>query len=75
MALITLSEFADWKAHNVTKAFLEAANIRVEECKEMLSYSAGMDVSQDRLLVGLIQAYREMQDFRIEDIVKDDLDD
>lgn len=69
MALINQSEFNDWKSHSVTKAFFEAAQIRIDECKDVLSYSAGIDHLQDRQLVGLIQAYRELFDFRIEDIV------
>ena len=70
MALITRSEWQDWKAHPVTKAFYEASLERIDEAKDALSYSAGVDTLQDRLLVGLIQAYREMIDFRVEDIVE-----
>ena len=72
MALITRSEWQDWKAHPVTKAFYGAALERIDEAKDALSYSAGVDLIQDRLLVGLIQAYREMIDFRVEDIVETD---
>jgi hypothetical protein len=71
MAIVTQIEFIDWKSNPVTKAFFEAAKIRIEESKEMLSYSAGLDSMQDRFLAGLIQAYRELQDFRIEDINDD----
>lgn len=70
MALITKGDFLDWKQHNVTKAFFDAAQQRIEDAKDVLSFSAGNDVLQDRILVGLIQAYREMQDFYIDDMVE-----
>lgn len=69
MALISQSEFNDWKSHPVTRAFFEAAQNRIEDSKEVLSTGAGSDPLYDRTLVGLIHAYREMQDFRIEDTV------
>lgn len=67
MVPISKSEFNDWKSNSVTKAFFEAAQLRIEECKDVLSVSAGNDSLQDRLLVGMIHAYREMQDFRVEE--------
>ncbi len=45
-----------------------AAEQRIDDCKEMLASSAGVDTINDRFLVGMIHAYREMQDFRVEDI-------
>jgi hypothetical protein len=65
--MITQQDFRDWKANPVSRAFFLAAQERIEECKDLLSYSAGSDSNQDRLLVGLITAYREMQEFRVED--------
>lgn len=68
MTVITVSDFSDWRSNPVTKAFYEACNIRVEDAKDQLSISAGLDPVQDNLLRGLILAYREMQDFRVDDI-------
>ena len=68
MSLITKSDFADWVSNNVTKAFFQAALERVEDCKEVLSTSAGIDPNQDNLLRGMVVAYREMREFRIEDL-------
>ena len=69
MAIISASDFTDWKSNAVTKAFFEAAQLRVEEAKDILSYSAGVDPLYDKYLTGLISAYREMQEFRVEDTV------
>lgn len=66
MDLITKSEWQEWKSNKVTKAFMDAAQQRIQECSEILSYSAGNDPIGDRLLVGMCQAYREMQDFYVE---------
>ncbi len=68
MSIISKSDFQDWKSNPVTKAFYEAAQCRIDECKDLLSYSAGADSLQDRLLVGMVTAYREMQEFRVEDL-------
>lgn len=70
MALLSVNDFQDWKAHPVTKAFFEAANIRIQETKDLLSTSAGLDPLQDRLYVGLIHAYKELQDFRVDDLLE-----
>jgi hypothetical protein len=64
---ITKSDFQDWQNNPVTKAFYSAAQFRIDECKDILSYSAGADYMQDRVLVGMIQAYREVQEFRVEE--------
>ena len=66
MLELTKADFDDWKSHKVTKAFFQAAAERVDDCKEMLANSAGVDTLQDRFLVGMVQAYREMQEFRVD---------
>jgi hypothetical protein len=68
MTVISASDFIEWKSNPVTKAFFEACDIRIEDAKDQLAISAGIDATQDNLLRGIIYAYREMQDFRIDDI-------
>lgn len=68
MTVITAGDFLDWKSNPVTKAFMEACNERVEDAKNELAISAGVNPTQDNLLRGFILAYREMQDFRIDDL-------
>lgn len=68
MTVITKSDFDNWKLDPVTKAFFQAAQERIEEAKDVLSVEAGLNPIQDNTLRGLIQAYREIQDFRVEDI-------
>lgn len=70
--MINQQDFNEWRSQPVTRAFFLAAQERIDECKDILSFSAGTDQAQDRLLVGLITAYREMQEFRVEDAVNDD---
>lgn len=70
MQVPTRSDFDNWKSDPVTKAFFLAAQERVEDAKELLSVEAGLNPNQDNLLRGMIQAYRELQDFRIEDLVE-----
>lgn len=68
MQIPSQSDFENWKADSVTKAFFNAAQERVEDAKDILSVQAGLDASQDNYIRGLIQAYREIQDFRIDDL-------
>ena len=68
MAAVSKEDFARWKMDPVTRAFFEAAQIRIEDAKDVLASSAGNDSGYDRQLVGMILAYREMQSFHIEDI-------
>ncbi len=68
MAIVSRSDFESWKADPVTKAFLFATKERIEDAKDVLSVQAGLNPEQDNYLRGLIQAYREMQEFRIDDI-------
>jgi hypothetical protein len=68
MTVITASDFLDWKSNPVTKAFMEACNERIEDAKNELAIGAGLNSVQDNLLRGFILAYREMQDFRIDDL-------
>ena len=70
--MINQSDSNEWKTQPVTRAFFLAAQERVEECKDVLSYSAGAEPLQDSMLVGLIRAYREMMEFRVEDASNDD---
>ncbi len=65
--LITPSEFEEWNNHHVTKAYKEACVDRIEEAKDQLAGSAGMNSDDDNFLRGLIFAYREVLSFRVED--------
>lgn len=68
MAIPSQSDFENWKGDFVTKAFFQAAHERIEDAKDVLSVQAGIDSNQDNYLRGLIQAYREVQQFRIDDL-------
>ena len=70
--MINKTEWVDWQANLVTRGFFAAAEQRVEDAKEILAGSAGMEPEQDNYLRGFISAYREMQDFRVEDVVDDE---
>lgn len=65
--MISKSDFDNWRSDLVTKAFFLACEQRVEDAKEILSTSAGINPIEDNLLRGFIRAYREMQEFRVED--------
>lgn len=66
--IVSPSDFSDWRQNNVTKAFFEACHLRIEDAKNTLSVSAGINPIEDNFNRGFIYAYREMQDFRIDDL-------
>jgi len=69
MSLVSLGEFQEWKQSEVTKAFMQAAQERIYDAMQVLSVQAGFDSVQDNFLRGVISAYRELADFRIDDLV------
>ena len=66
MSEITKSEFEEWQNHFITKAYYSAVYQRIEELKEVLSTSAGLDPNQDNLIRGMIRAFREVILFSVE---------
>ena len=66
MSVITKQDFQDWKLNEVTRAFYQACNQRIEDCKDILAGSAGMDSDTDNFYRGFIAAYIELQDFRVD---------
>lgn len=66
--MINKDEFADWKAQDITKAFFAAAEQRIEDAKDILADTAGKEPDNDNFFRGFIHAYRELQDFRIDDM-------
>lgn len=74
MSIVTKEEWADWKINPVTKAFYSACEQRIEDAKDILAQSAGLDQISDNFYRGFIQAYAEMFGFRIEDLEDSDED-
>ncbi len=66
--MISKSEWNDWRTNNVTRAFFAAADQRIEDAKDILAESAGLNPDQDNFFRGFIQAYVEMQGFKVEDV-------
>lgn len=71
MSTIKKSEWNDWKQDKVTRAFFAAADMRVEDAKDILSVTAGMDVEENNWYRGFIAAYREMNEFKVDDLEDD----
>ncbi len=57
---ITKEEFLSWKSDKVTNIFMQHIAQRVQDAKDILSVSAGLDPSNDRLLVGLIKGFTDV---------------
>lgn len=64
---MTLNDFRNWQLDPVTRAFYEACQTRVQDAKDILATSAGVDTNTDNFYRGFIFAYNEMQEFRVEE--------
>lgn len=59
-------DFVDWKRHPVTQAVMSQIQGRINDMKEMLADSAGINPLQDREYVGAIKAYRDFLEIQYE---------
>ncbi len=63
---MTYQEWIDWKNDPVTKEFMIACQYRIEDAMEELAISAGFNSNQDNMIRGMIKAYREIQEFKVD---------
>lgn len=72
MSFLTKEDWKNWKQDPITRLFYSAVNERIEEVKEVLSNTAGQDQLQDNFYRGFIYAYREMLEFKFEEVDDDE---
>ena len=68
MTPISRAEWEQWQQDPITQAFYYAAKERIEEVKDVLAYSAGLESNDDNFNRGFLRAYMEMLDFRVDDL-------
>jgi hypothetical protein len=68
MSVINKEDFRDWKDNLVTKAVFMAIQDRIEEAKETLASSAGLESSLDNYLRGFIQSNQELLRISFDDM-------
>ena len=56
------ADFIDWKSNPITKEVFSSLHERIRQLQEELGGSAGLDVRQDAMKVGAIQACRDFLD-------------
>jgi hypothetical protein len=69
--MVTKDEFSDWLRNPVTKTLIEHIEEQVEQAKETLADSAGINPLADSNLVGGIAAFREVIDWKPEYFIDD----
>lgn len=67
MDAISKEEFIDWKSQTVTKEVFNVIEQRIADAQEILGNTAGEDPLNDRFLVGMIRAFRELQEISYDD--------
>lgn len=68
---MTYEDFKDWKSNPVTKQISAGLEARIDDLKDTLATSAGVDSLHDRFLAGYIQATRDFLDIKLEEIAND----
>jgi hypothetical protein len=68
MSVISASDFLNWKSDSVTQAFFSSIVDRIEDAKESLSTSAGIDPDTDNWFRGFIAGQRDVLDVRLQDV-------
>ena len=66
--MISKEDYVLWKNDPLTKAWFEACQQRIEDGKDTLASSAGLDPAFDSYVRGIIKGYSEMMTFTIEDL-------
>lgn len=66
--MISTQDFLTWKQDSVTQAFFQSVQYRIEDAKETLSTSAGIDSDSDNWFRGFIAGQRDVLDVRVEDV-------
>ena len=66
--MISTQDFLTWKQDSVTQAFFQSVQYRIEDAKENLSTSAGLDSDSDNWFRGFIAGQRDVLDVRVEDV-------
>ena len=65
---MTKQDFTDWKRHPMTISLFTSIHNRIQEGREELGHTAGLDPQSDRLKVGMLKAYEEIVEIDFEEI-------
>ena len=63
---ISKEDWIQWQSSEVTKAFFNAIQERINDTKDVLVGSAGLDSSSDNFYRGFIAGQNEITEFKIE---------
>lgn len=66
--MVSKDEFLDWKKNPVTIAVFASIVEKINLGATELSYSAGIDTSEDRYKTGMIAAYRDVLEVQLDDV-------
>lgn len=64
--MISTKDFNNWKQDSVTEAFFTSIVERIEDAKQTLSFSAGIDTNYDNYLRGFIAGQRDMLEVQLQ---------
>ena len=64
--MISIKDFNNWKQDAVTEAFFTSIVERIEDAKQTLSFSAGIDTNYDNYLRGFIAGQRDMLEVQLQ---------
>ena len=72
MQPLSRSDFDNWSQDPVTRAFKLAIGEQIQQSKEILSNTAGLNSGEDNFLRGYIRALFDVLEFRVDDLQEAD---
>jgi hypothetical protein len=70
--VITKDDFRDWQSNPVTKAVFAGINQRIYQLQQELGLKAGIDIRNDGMSVGAIQAMEDILNTEFEEEMNND---
>lgn len=72
MSVISSTEFYNWKSDPVTTMMMIVINQRIDQAKDLLASSAGVDSNQDNYLRGYIASNLDILNIDLESMEEQD---
>jgi hypothetical protein len=69
--MLSKDDFQSWKGNEVTYAFMLSMHQRVQDLKETLAGTAGVDPLQDRFICGMIRAFSEVIHVEVDEVIQE----
>lgn len=68
---MTQQDFVDWQRHPMTMSLFTSLHNMIQDGREELGRTAGLDSLSDRFKVGMLKAYEDVLELTFEEVSND----